>query len=423
MHTMNTLPNGIRVSSSVMTERSSASIGVWIGCGGRYEKKHEAGISHFLEHMLFKGTKRRGCEELKRTIEGMGGSFNGFTAEEFTCYLVKVPAEGLRLSVDVLTDMVFSPKLSVEELEKERHVIIEEIKMYQDMPISLVEDNLQQLMWPKNPLGQLLTGTPETVSAINRKALTAAHRTCYVPNNISVVGCGALDQMHLEEIIGQFTECHQPSVLQPFKKAVTIQNKPAMFLQRKETEQTRIALGFHAIPRTSPHAIASNLLNIILGGNMSSRLFHEVREKRGLVYDIHSSCKKFSDTGMFVISAGTEQKLASKTIRVILHELEKIKKDNIAQRELKRAKEYYIGQMKLSLENTMDRMIWLGEKIITNTQVEEPNDVFKKIARITAEELTELARDIFAFNKRNLSVVGNVTDQGETNIRKTLEYA
>ena len=380
----------------------SVALGVWIKVGGRYEKTNNCGISHFLEHMVFKGTKNRTGKDIKESIEGIGGSLNGFTGEETTCYFVKVANNHLGMALDILSDMALNPKLNKADIEKERNVILEEIKMYMDLPNYYVHDLLSKLMWPNHSLGMPLAGTFETVKKITQNRLSIFKEKFYSPRNIVITCCGRLDAEDFMDKVKEHFRKVKKKPLQVSKKVVEKQSKLRTHFLHRDTEQTHLAMGFHGLSMFHPDRYAMDLLHVILGGNMSSRLFHEVREKRGLAYDISSSSKHYSDTGAFVINAGLNNKALTGAVDIIIRELNKIRKKKVGSGEFKRAKDFCRGQLLMALENTLSHMTWIGEKVITNDPIYNVELVLEKLDRVTADDVTKVAKRIF--KKTNLSI-------------------
>jgi predicted Zn-dependent peptidase len=414
------LDNGPTLIMANMPTMESICIGVWIGAGGRYEEKQEGGISHFLEHMVFKGTKSRSSQSLKEAIEGRGGLLNGFTGEEFTCYLVKVLSKDAHIGMDVLSDIVLNPRLLTGDFLKERLVILEEIKMYMDMPNHYVQEILAQLLWPDHPLGMPLAGTFETVSSLCQKDLADYKKAFYSPKNITISIAGKLPQFDLVKTIKKRFQGVPSGPRKLFKPFEVQQKQTATNLFFKKTEQTHLAMGLHGYSRFSENRYKLDLMNIILGGNMSSRLFHEVREKAGLSYEISSSVKHYNDTGALVISAGIDNKKVTKAVRVILNELRKIKAKGITREELKRAKEFYRGQLLMIFEETMNHMLWLGEKFMCQDPEFKARDVLKQIDRVSIEHVREVAGDILRSRHLNLAIIGPTADKDKKEISKII---
>jgi len=406
MNKEKTLNNELKVITSQMPGMESISIGVWIGTGGRYEDKKYCGISHFIEHMLFKGTYSRDARELKQAIEGVGGHFNGFTAEEVTCYLVKVPKKHFIKGLDVLSDMVVNPKMDQAEIEKERYVILEEIKMYRDRPSSYVHEILAQVMWPDHPLGRPLTGYEDTVSKITRSDLMEIKAKFYKPESIAVVACGKFEDRSFASVVKDKFSSLEGKGAPLYNKFKVAQREKKMSLYFKDTEQTHLAIGFHSSGRMDKRRYAIDLLNIILGGNMSSRLFEELREKRGLCYDVSSSSKKYEDTGAFFIHAGVDNRKVEETLKIITGELMTIKDKLADDDELNRAKEFYKGQLLLALEDTGSRMLWLGDKVMTEEGVPKIKDILERIDDVKPGDIKKAANLTFSEKLMNLSAIG-----------------
>jgi len=406
MKNVKILDNKLTIVSSLMPYMESVAIGVWIGMGGRYEDKKWCGISHFIEHMLFKGTHSRDAKQLKQSVEGIGGHFNGFTSEEVTCYLIKVPAKHMLLGIDILSDMVLHPKMEDNEIEKERQVIKEEIKMYRDQPSSFVHEILSGLMWPRHPLGRPLTGFEETVSTMDRKNLMTIKEKFYQPSNVAIVVTGKIEETKLLEGVKEVFQSTAEKKTPGFTKFKRSQKEKKIKVHFKDTEQTHIAMGFHGIGRKSKDRYALSLLNIILGGNMSSRLFEELREKRGLCYDVSSSMKKYEETGAFFIHAGVDNRKVEETLRIIMSQLSMIRTLGVCEDELNRAKEFYKGQLLLALEDTGARMLWLGDKVMTREGIPTIKDILKDVEKVTTNDICKVASEIFRVNEMSLAAIG-----------------
>lgn len=405
-----TLSNGIGMVLKPMPQAQSMAVGVWVRAGGRYETEDRAGISHFLEHLLFKGTRRRTCEILKQQVEGVGGSLNGFTAEEFTCYMAKVPHRHGRRAVDVLTDMVRAPLFRSEDIEKEREVVIEEIRMYEDSPGQYVHDLFSQLLWPDHPLGMLLSGTIDSVRRISRADVVQYWKRMYQPRHLLVSCAGAFDpDAMLRQLRGAFGAM-RPHAAARFAMAPRPRRGPQVRVWNKPTEQTHLCIGTYAVPRRHPDRFALELLNVLLGANMSSRLFREVREKRGLVYEIGTQIKRFQDTGAFFVYAGCETGKLAGTVQTIFREFSRLRCDSISQAELRRAKDYYAGQLTMGLEDPMDHMMWMGEQAVTVGRVGTADALLGHMAKVTAQDIRRVSRHLFDTPKMHVVVVGPVVE-------------
>ncbi len=411
--------NKLSMIVSPMDQMTSISLGVWIGVGGRYETPEKSGISHFVEHMLFKGTATRTAKNLKEAIEGVGGVFNGFTSDEITCYMVKVPAKYMELGMDILSDMVLNAKFDVDDIKRERFVICEEIKMYRDQPSDYVMDLLNGIMWPNNPLGRPLTGTIATVKSVTRDDIIKFRDDNYHPANIAVVAAGKVDPDHFFSYASDLFKGEEKK-LYNFKKSTISQKAPKLTINNRDIQQMHIAMGFHAIDTDIKERFAFKLMNVILGGNMSSRLFEELREKHGLCYDISSLYKKHSDVGEVQIHAGVDSRKSAKAVLAILDEVRKLRDLGTTDDELVRAKEYAKGQFLLAMEGTSTRMIWLGDRYMVHKDIPEVNDVLKRIDAVTCDNVQKVCEKIFNSSSVNLAMVGKIGNQDKKKINKAL---
>lgn len=401
-----TLGNGLRIVAHPMSDRQSLALGIWINVGGRYEQEGNKGISHVLEHLLFKGTRKYSCNEIKESIEGIGGALNGFTSEELTCYLVKIPGKYMELALDILSDMVLNPTLPQEELAKEKTVILEEIKMYKDQPQSYVYELLDELLWPRQALGSPVIGTVESVNRITRQDLELFKQNSYTAPNIIISAAGSLSFSKLTKKAADIFSAIKARDKNEFIKAHESQIAPQVKIFNKDTEQTHMALGFHSLKRGHPLKHALGILHIILGANMSSRLFNELREKRGLAYEIGTSVKRFSDTGAFIVHAGIDNNKLNEAVELILKELQKIKSQLVSGDEFKRAREFYLGQLMIALEDTLDHMLWIGETSATLDKVYSLEQIEREVRRVKRGDVLDTAQEIFKKEKLNLALIG-----------------
>ena len=406
MYNKTRLPCGLSIVTHPMPDMQSVALGIWLKVGGRYESSQNKGISHYLEHMLFKGSKKYSCRQIKESIEGVGGSLNGFTSEELTCYLVKMPARYLDLALDILSDMVLNPKLEEKEVIKEKTVILEEIKMYKDLPQSYVYELLDELLWPNQPLGMAISGDYDSVSRIKQQDLYDFNKHYYSASNIVVSAAGRLEHNKFSKQVEKAFSHLKGKNKNKFLAAAEKQNNPKLKLFAKDTEQTHLALGFHSFKRDHPFKHALALLHIILGANMSSRLFNEIREKRGLAYEIGTQVKRFQDTGAFLVHAGIDNKKVVDTLKLILKELESIKKQLISPDEFKRAKEFYLGQLTLALEDTLEHMFWIGESMTSLDKTYTLKEIIKEVNEVKRLDVQEVARSIFKETNLNLALIG-----------------
>lgn len=422
MYKKTTLDNGLRIIMNHMPKMKSVSLGIWIKAGGRYEDARNKGISHYLEHLLFKGTKKYSYRKLKELIEGKGGNLNGFTSEEVTCYLVKLPYRYLDLGLDILSDMVINPLLPEVEVEKERAVILEELKMYRDLPQSYVYELLDELLWPGHVLGMSIIGSVESINTIKRQDLYSFKNKYYTPFNIVVSIAGLFEPGKFIKRVAAVSSHLKDKNINTFLEAKEAQGKPQLNFLHKDTEQTHLALGFHAFKKGHSLKYAQALLHIILGANMSSRLFNVVREELGLAYEIGAQVKPFADTGAFLVHAGIDNQKVAQAISVILKELQNIKEKLVTEDEFKRAKEFYLGQLELALEDTMDNMLWIGDSVVTMDKAFTLDEVTEGVKSVKRQDIRKVAQYLFEEKKINLAVIGPVNG-AKDDIAKQLHFS
>ncbi|MBA4150468.1 MAG: insulinase family protein [Verrucomicrobia bacterium] len=405
MYHVTRLANGLTIATAEMPHMASVSLGIWVGVGGRYEPAEISGISHFIEHLLFKGTKRRNAEQISQSVEGIGGYLNAWTSEENTCFYSKARYDCFDELLDVLSDMFLNSTFHPLEIEKERLVIKEELAMYRDQPQQYVQELLNETMWPKQPLGRTLTGSEETIDTITRKHLLEYFCQHYISPCTLIVAAGNLRH---ETLVTKITKMARHFHIGPrpqFPAVIEKQSVPLIRLHTKRTEQTQIALGIRTCSRHDDRRYALRLLNCVLGENMSSRLFQTVREENGLAYSIYSSPSYFADTGDLVISAGVETTKISKSLKLIVQELRKLTEKTISAGELRRARDYVIGQLDMSLESTEPQMMWAGEHLISYGRILQPGEVRNRISEVTAAQIRNAARGFFRTERLNLALV------------------
>jgi predicted Zn-dependent peptidase len=405
MYRVTQLQNGLTVATAEMPQMQSASVGVWVGIGSRYEPAPLNGVCHFIEHLLFKGTRKRSAKEISQAIEGIGGYLNAFTSEEMTCFHARASHDRLDELLDVLLDMLLDSKFAPGDIAKEREVIKEEIAMCLDEPQHHVQELLNATLWPGQPLGKPITGTGQTLDAMTRGCLLAYMHENYVAGNVLVVAAGRLKHRQVLRAVASYAP-RLPTIPRPrFSPARSDQKKPRVRLFTKQTEQTQIALGIRTCSRQDERRYALRLLNAILGENMSSRLFQVIREDRGLAYSIYSTPSFFSDAGDLVISAGLDTDNVTKVLRLILRELRRMREAAPSAAELRRARDYVIGQIDLSLESTENQMNWLGEQLLGYGKVLRPTQIKRRLSEVTAGEIRAVARDFLCPERFNLALV------------------
>jgi predicted Zn-dependent peptidase len=400
------LPNGIRVLTSSMPAARSASISLYIGTGSRYERDEEAGLSHFLEHLLFKGSKKRpSAKEIAEAIDGVGGVMNGGTDRELTVYYVKVARAHLDLALDVLVDLVRNPLLDPGEVEKERRVVLEELAMVADSPQQLTDLLLDATLWPGQPLGRDVAGTPQSVSALTAEMTGEYLRRQYVPNNVVVALAGDIDHQAMVDAIWAATgdwEAGSPSRWFPASDG----DGPRWGLHYKKTEQAHIEIAVRGLPLNHPDRYALSFLSVILGEGMSSRLFMELRERRGLVYDVHSYVSHFRDTGAFTVYAGVDPQKAVETVQIILEEMARLRDEGPAAEDLTKARELSKGRLLLRMEDTRAVSGWLGGQELLLGKVNSIDDAIAEMEAVTLEDLQRVARELLVGERLHLAVVG-----------------
>jgi predicted Zn-dependent peptidase len=409
------LSNGLRVLSQKIPGIKSVSVGIFIGAGSRYEPPKIAGISHFIEHMLFKGTTQRPKPQMiSEEIESVGGILNASTDKEVTIFYTKVGGNHFVKSLDVLMDMIQNPIFLPEEIERERSVILEELSMTYDLPDALADLLIDQALWPSQPMGTDVGGTRETVNSITKAHLNDYHANQYVPSNIVIAVAGDVEHDYLlREINSRMSSIYdQPRKfeIEPVKQAYS--NTISVVLNEKPTEQTHFCLAFNGVAITNVDSYALDMLSTVLGEGMTSRLFLEVRENLGLAYDIHSSSIHYSDCGATVIGCGSDSAKVDQTIAAILRELRETK-IHVSARELSRAIEYSIGRLHLRMEDTRAVMIWLGAQEILKGDIITVDEIESKLRSITTEDLRVAAENYIDFGMSRLSVVGPHSDKHE----------
>lgn len=409
---LTTLPNGVRIASVPMPHMRSVSVGVWVGVGGRHEKKEECGISHFIEHLLFKGTRKRTARQISEQVEGLGGYLNAFTTEDHTCYYARAGAEHLPRLCDVLCDMFLHSRFSPAEIERERDVIREEILSYRDQPEQHASDLLTETMWPGHPLGRPLTGTEKTIGSFQRPQICRFVQRHYNGPNTIVAVAGPVEHAEavrlLRPALSKLPDGNKPR----FSRARTLREGSPVSVSafHQETEQTHLAMGFHAFGRRDERRFALRLLSVILGENMSSRLFQTLRERHGYCYSVQTSIVTLEDTGAIHVCAGLDPQKLRKSLRMILRELERICGSKPSMAELRKAQDYAVGQTFMGLESTTNQMIWMGESLLSYRKVLNPADIERKVMAVTTDDIQRVACHCLQRGRLGVAVVGPVQE-------------
>ncbi len=420
MYNLTQLPSGLRVATCEMPQMESVSVGLWIGVGSRYEPKRVGGITHFIEHMLFKGTRARSAKQISQEIEGIGGYLNAFTGEETTCYYAKASHRHLDTLLDVLADMYLRARIAPADVDKERAVIKEELLMYRDQPQQFVHELLTETLWPDHPLGRAVAGNPRSLDAINRREVLDYKQRHYTAGNSILAVAGHCRHDDIVGRIQRFFPLSGRSGALRFQRDQTVQRRPQLHYLHKEVEQTHLAIGIRAYSRHDARRFSQKLLSVILGENMSSRLFQVIRERHGLAYAIQSATSYFADTGAFYVSAGLDTKRLPKATELILRELRKLAEHPPGAAELRRAKDYSIGQMRLGLESTTNQMMWIGDHLLAYGYIEEPDRIEQRVQAVTAADIQAVAVDLFRNDRLNVAVI--TPSQDEAGFRKRLTF-
>lgn len=416
------LPNGVEVLTHRMQDRASVSLGIWVRVGSRYEKMPQRGISHFIEHLVFKGTPKRNARQIKEAIEGKGGGLNAFTSEDSTCFYVKILKKHLNSALEVLADMVQNPLFCEEDIEMERTVILEELRMYMDLPMHYAHDLINELLWPKQPIGNCIAGDIESVTAITPEQIKTFHEEHYIASNFLIAACGDIEHEEIVDAVKSVFAGAKAKPAEKYQPAVSQQDSVRVRFEDKATEQTSLVLAMHSVDRNDPTRFPLGVLHMILGANMSSRLYEELRETRGLAYEIRSGINFYDDAGAFCISAGIDNANLEESLELIMKELSRLRKECISESELERAKEYMLSQLYFSLEDTMDHMLWMGEKALGRKSVLVKEKIAEKVRAVTCEDVKAVAERVFVDNCLNLVVVGPVEEERQAAIKDILKY-
>lgn len=408
---LTTLPGGLRVATCEMPHAQTAAMGIWASVGGRHEPARLNGISHFIEHMLFKGTGRRSAKRIMQEIEGVGGDMNAYTSEERTCYYATAAAEYFPRVCDVLCDIYTEPRFSKSDIERERGVIGEEILMYRDEPSSHVQELLNATVWPRHPLGRPITGTLATIEGFGREEFLGYRASHYHATSTVVSAAGKVcHEEVVARVTGQLAKLgrgRKPSA-KPFPAAAT---GPRLAVEARDIQQTQVAMALPAFSHKDERRYAFHLMHVVLGGNASSRLFQELREKRGLCYSVSTHPLTLDDGGLFNISVGLDRKNLERSLRLIFAEFERLCTQPVGAAELKRAKEYAVGSSRMSLERTSSQNMRLGSSVLVYGKIVDPEIVHEKIRAVTADEIRAAAREILDPSRLVLALVGPSPDE------------
>jgi len=410
------LDSGERVISERVPSVRSVSLGFWIGAGSRDERPDRAGVSHFIEHLLFKGSHAYDAQQIAETFDAMGAELNAATSREHTVVYSRVPDRHVEEAVRVMTDMVFAPAFA--ELDQEREVVLEEIAMYEDTPQELVHDLFSEAVFGSHALGRPVIGTADVISTVSRRAIGAYHRAMYAGMNIVISAAGNITHERLLALLQRF-EHDRPDGRPRVRRPLVSEPPPGLRFQRKDTEQYHVCLGAPGISRSDRRRFAASLLDSILGGSASSRLFQEIREKRGMAYSVYSFASQYTDTGIVGVYVGTREENLQPCIEICVEQIAEITAGKLRDGELERAKESLKGRIMLSMESTSNRMSRLGKSLISDTELLTFDRIFAEIDAVTADELAELAAVLLPPERLSASGVG----PDEERFRRAIERA
>ena len=400
---LSTLSTGERVISEQVPGVRSVSLGFWIGAGSRDETDHRAGVSHFIEHLLFKGTAKHSAQEIAEVFDGLGGELNAATSRETTVLYARVPDDRLETALDVMVGMVYEPVFA--ELDSEREVVLEEIAMVEDNPQDLVHDVVAEAVFGSHPLGRPVIGRAEVISSVSRRALQGFHAAAYTADNLVVAAAGNLEHGKLAELLEARVPA-TPAGVRRTRKPIRRAGPPGLRFQRKDTEQYHVCLASPGISRKDERRFAASLLDSILGGSASSRLFQEIREKRGMAYSVYSFASQYSDAGQIGLYVGTREDNLVECLEIAARELGDIASGNVGASELERAKDNLKGRMLLSMESTSNRMSRLGKALVTGTELLDLDELIERIDAVSAGDVGDLAADLLRADRLSAAGIG-----------------
>ncbi len=403
-HQLTTLRSGERVISERVPGVRSVALGFWIGAGSRDETDSRAGVSHFIEHLLFKGSSRYSAQEIAEIFDELGGELNAATSRETTVVYARVPDDRLERALDVMADMVFRP--AFVDVDSEREVVLEEIAMVEDTPNDLVHDIAAEAVFGSHPLGRPVIGSAEVISSVSRRALGGYHERAYRPNRIVLAAAGNVDHEALTAMLRSRRNGPHSGPGLAARKALRGTGKPGIRFLRKDTEQYHVCLSARGIARTDERRYAASLMDAIVGGSASSRLFQEIREKRGMAYSVYSYSSQYSDAGQVGVYVGTREDNLTECLEICVSELADIASGNVRPEELARAKENLKGRILLSLESTSARMTRLGKSLVTDTPLLDPEEIVERLEQVTADEVAELADALFTPGRLSVAGIG-----------------
>ncbi len=406
------LENGLNVITVPMKDNPAVTVLVMVSTGSKYENKQTNGLSHFLEHMVFKGTEKRPKSiDISKELESIGAQYNAFTSQEYTGYYAKVNSKDLDIALDVVSDIYLNPLLETNEIEKEKGVIVEEIRMYQDMPHRHVHDLFMSLVYGDQPAGWYIGGTEDNVRKFIREDFVNYRNEHYVAEATTVVVSGSFDEKNILENINKYFSKISNSKKSDKVKVIESQSKPQISVKFKETDQAHLVLGVRSLDVKSKYEYALSVLSTMLGKGMSSRLFQKLREEMGVGYYVHANNDAYTDHGLFTISAGVDTKRVEEVLKVLLEECKKVITDPISDSELKKVKDYISGSFMLGLETSDARAEYVVINNILKGKIDSPEEEIRNIQNVTAEEVKEVAKKIFVDEGLNLAIIGPYKDK------------
>jgi len=401
------LPNGVRVVTESLPWVRSVAVGIWVETGSRVEPLERGGISHLIEHLVFKGTETRSAEDIARAIDSVGGHMDAFTAKEHTCFYVGVLDQHLEMAADLLSDVLLHPRFDAGDIEREKAVVFQEMKMVDDTPDDLVHDLFAEKAWPGHPLGRPILGRREVVEKLDRETILGHFRDEYAPARVTVAVAGNAEHDRVvEAFAGRFEDFHGPATTHVEEAPVLV---PGVHLISKPLEQVQVVMGFPGISEVSPERYALYLMNDIMGGSMSSRIFQEVRERQGLVYSVHSGAQQFRDSGVLYLYAGTETGNFGKVLKAFIKEVRALRKDGVTAEELGRAKDHLKGSLMLSLESSSSRMNRLAKQELRFGTFHSIDEMLSQIDAVRSEEIDALIQRLLDEEQLCLVTLGPVT--------------
>ncbi len=415
MYTKNKFKNGLTLITTPLKETKAVTVLILFPVGSRYEAKNINGVSHFIEHLMFKGTKKRPTSlDITKELDSIGAEYNAYTSKDHTGYYIKTASENIKLAFDILSDMIFNSVFDSKEIQKERGVIIEEINMYEDNPMMFLPAMFEQTLFGDNSLGQLISGPKSVIKNISRDEILKYRDAYYHSGNIVISIAGNFNKDQINKLCRQyFPNNLKKGKKTSFPKIKINQSKPRVKLKFKETEQVQLGLGLTSYPLDDPRLFALFILSVILGGNMSSRLFTVVREQHGLAYYIRTSLDNYKDISAFLVQAGLDKEKTKEAISLILSELKRIKSEGVTDQELKSAKNFLKGKLVLDLEDSSNVADWFANQELFSKKIYTPKQKMKKFLAVTSSQVKKVAQELFIQKKLNLAIIGPFKNEGE----------